>query len=195
MCFIRNGSLCNKSGTIRSTPHPLAKRDGPAADASEVAAEFKALKRPIVERYVRYSGQTIAEARIGKNPDYTHIVLTDEACEFINRHTFDELAIGLSSALPDPYWNGDVLAVICVAANHHFEMGRTLAAHAYRSPDNPGKWPGRLRKYPGDIPFAMTCLGGTVAIDFYDGTIVQRTQENMERERRDNEVLRQHGLR
>ena len=175
--------------------HPLlVKRNGTVANPAEVAAEFKALKRPIIERFVRYTGQTLIEAYRGENPEYVHIVLADEACAFVNRHTFDELAIGLSPVLPDPYWNGDVLAVICVAANRHFELGRKLADSGYHSPDDPGKWSGRLRKYPGDIPFAVTCLGGTVAIDLYDGTIVKRTSEDMERERRGNAILRKHDL-
>lgn len=174
--------------------HPMAKRNGPGATPDDVAAEFKELKRPIIVRYVRYSGQTIAEARMGKNPDYKHIVLSDEACDFINRRTFDELAIGLGPVIPDPYWNGDAVAVIAVAFHSQLHLGAMLADQSYSSPDDPGTWPYCVRKYPGDIPWFITCTGATVALNIYDGTIIHRTQMQSDEGMRYDELMKKHGL-
>jgi hypothetical protein len=173
---------------------PLTKRNGPADDPVKVATEFKALKRPIIDRYIRYSGQTLAEARQGENPNYTHIVLTDEACAFVNRHTFDELAIGLGPCIRDPYWNGDAVAVLAVATTSVMRLGKWLARNNYHSPDDPGGWPGRIKKYPGDIPWFVTYYGATVKLNLYDGTVTDLTAEEIQDDRRRMEVARKRGL-
>lgn len=174
--------------------HPLIERDGPAANPADVAADFRALKRPIIVRYVRYSGQTMADARRDENPNYTHIVLTDEACAFINRHTFDELALGLGPLFRDPYWNGDAVAIICVATEQLMRVGRWLARDNYHSPDDPGTWPQRIQKHPGDIPWCVTYYGATVKLDLYDGTVTRMTPEELEQTRRSMEAARKRGL-
>ena len=173
--------------------HPLTKRDGPATDPAAVVAEFKALKRPIIERYVKYSGQTLAEARLGENPEYTHIVLTDEACTFINHHTFDELAMGLGPVLSDPYWNGDVVAVIGVATTNLRYIGGWLCRVNYHSPDDSGQWPHRIQKYPGDTSWLVTYYGATVKLNLYDGTLTPMTLEEIKDNRRRMEAARKSG--
>ncbi len=162
----------------------LMKREGPAPSSEQVVAEFKALKRPIIERYVKYSGQTKAEARRSVNLAYTHIVLTDEACGFINRHTFDELALALGPMVSDSHWNGDVIAVICVAANYHMVLGRELADSAYRSPDDPGTWPGRVpRNVHMGLPWTTSCRFATLWVDLRTGATTRKTEEQMRLER------------
>jgi len=107
-------------------PRPLDRRIGPPPMLSAVPEDFRRLPRPIVERYVKYE-PTTRQASRGGNPPYTHIVLSDKACEFINRHTFDELLLALQPLARDRHWSGDVVAVIETASWAPWEGGRTLS--------------------------------------------------------------------
>ena len=118
---------------------PLAKRKAgttqPSAEA--IVADFKSLRRPIIERYKTYR-PTTRECMHGQL-DYTHIILTDETCAFVRRYTWDEMVLALAPLLKDAYWSGDVVATLATASNP-FAAGEILSAGGYRSPDDQGSW-------------------------------------------------------
>ena len=118
---------------------PMAKRKaGTTQPSSEsIVADFKALHRPIIQRYKTYT-PTTRECILGEL-DYTHIILTDEACAFVRRYTWEEMVIALAPLLQDHYWSGDVVATLSAASNP-FKAGRILSAEKYLSPDDQGSW-------------------------------------------------------
>lgn len=129
---------------------PLAKREAgsPCPSTDAIVADFKSLRRPIIERYKTYRPTT--RECIHGQLDYTHIILNDEACAFVRRYTWDEMVVALAPLLKDAYWSGDVVAILATASNP-FQAGRFLSAEKYRSPEDQGTWPkyrkNNLRKW------------------------------------------------
>lgn len=118
----------------------LDRRKGAVPDSQTILAQFKALKRPTIERYITYTATT-REAMRGTARSYTHIVFTDEACAFMNNHTFDELVVALYPCTQDPYWSADTMALLSTAAWSPMTMGQILSRARYHSPDDQGDWP------------------------------------------------------
>lgn len=118
---------------------PMVKRGvgtlQPSSDA--IVANFKSLRRPIIQGYKTYR-PTTRECMHGQL-DYTHIILTDEACAFIRRYTWEEMVVALAPLLKDAYWSGDVVATLATASNP-FRAGQILSVGGYRSPEEQGSW-------------------------------------------------------
>lgn len=154
---------------------PLASRKGPPPTAAMTAREFYSLQRPIIIIYRPLEPQ-LDEGM----PSYQWFALTKEAYQFINSHTFDELAVALGPLLHDSRWSGDMVAILTVAASSPWESGTELAASGYRSPDNPGKWPQQAKAFTAR--WSVTCIGATWAIR--NGSLVCKTPAELESDRR-----------
>ena len=121
---------------------------------------------------------------------YTHIVLTDAACAFIQGHTFDEMAIALFPLLHDAYWSGDVMAILTIAGGQAGNSGDDLSKSNYHSPDEQGTWPQIATKTVNN--WGITGEEAKWIID--RNQLIQKTSEQLARERRNCEILRKHGL-
>ncbi|HVT87416.1 MAG TPA: hypothetical protein VHD56_01075 [Tepidisphaeraceae bacterium] len=166
---------------------PLDIRISPPPDSSKIVSEFEHLRRPIIDRYIEYK-PTLQEVLRGGNPPYTHIVLTDEACDFINRYTFDELIIALQPLLKTEYWSGDVVAIISTASWGPWEGGRALRDQHYRSPEDQGTWPLKSEDF-----VRHWWKGRSSEWSIVRGELSRNSPEEIERTRKDMETLRRQG--
>lgn len=171
-------------------PRACALPPGKEALSNPVATaeEFKLLPRPVIVRYVAYKTTPAEGSR--EVVAYTHIVLADEACDFINRHTFDEMAVALCPMLKDPFFSGDVVAVLGTAAREPGEAGDMLSRCNYRSPQEPGSWPYNFRK-------SIATWGASTPeanLKILHGEILHKTPKELEESRKYLEALRKHGL-